>query len=139
MAQTDMLRQYLDAGIAFTQMTRARAEEIVKELVKAGEVQREQVQTQVDDLVERSRRNTDQLLTMVRNEVSSQFSQLGLATRDELLQKLWGRRESHRDRTVDVFVRRLREKIDRPASSHTFIQTRYGVGYKLEPVPKDSG
>jgi len=59
-----------------------------------------------------------------------------VATRDELLQKLWGRRESHRDRTVDVFVRRLREKIDRRASRHTFIQTRYGVGYKLEPVPK---
>jgi DNA-binding response OmpR family regulator len=59
-----------------------------------------------------------------------------VATRDELLQKLWGRRESHRDRTVDVFVRRLREKIDRRASTHTFIQTRYGVGYKLEPVPK---
>src|SRR5437773_10130956 len=58
-------------------------------------------------------------------------------TRDELLQKLWGRRESHRDRTVDVFVRRLREKIDQPASRHTFIQTRYGVGYKLEAVPKD--
>src|SRR6266851_8604214 len=57
-------------------------------------------------------------------------------TRDELLQKLWGRRESHRDRTVDVFVRRLREKIDRPASKHTFIQTRYGVGYRLEPVSK---
>ena len=59
-----------------------------------------------------------------------------VSTRDELLQKLWGRRESHRDRTVDVFVRRLREKIDRHASRHTFIQTRYGVGYKLEPVPK---
>jgi len=59
-----------------------------------------------------------------------------VATRDELLQKLWGRRESHRDRTVDVFVRRLREKIDQPASRHTFIQTRYGVGYKLEAVPK---
>ncbi len=57
-------------------------------------------------------------------------------TRDELLQKLWGRRESHRDRTVDVFVRRLREKIDRPAPRHTFIQTRYGVGYRLEPVRK---
>ena len=59
-----------------------------------------------------------------------------VATRDELLQKLWGRRETHRDRTVDVFVRRLREKIDRRASRHTFIQTRYGVGYKLEAVPK---
>jgi DNA-binding response OmpR family regulator len=60
-----------------------------------------------------------------------------VSTRDELLQKLWGRRESHRDRTVDVFVRRLREKVDRRASRHTFIQTRYGVGYKLEAVPKD--
>jgi len=59
-----------------------------------------------------------------------------VVTRDELLQKLWGRRESHRDRTVDVFVRRLREKVDRRASRHSFIQTRYGVGYKLEAVPK---
>jgi len=59
-----------------------------------------------------------------------------VATRDELLQKLWGRRESHRDRTVDVFVRRLRQKIDRSSSRHSFIQTRFGVGYKLEPEPK---
>ena len=59
-----------------------------------------------------------------------------VVSRDELLQKLWGRREGHRDRTVDVFVRKLREKIDRRASGHTFIQTRYGVGYKLEAVPK---
>ena len=59
-----------------------------------------------------------------------------VVTRDELLQRLWGRRQYHRDRTVDVFVRRLREKIDRRASRNTFIQTRYGVGYKLEPKPK---
>ncbi|TML45350.1 MAG: response regulator transcription factor [Actinobacteria bacterium] len=59
-----------------------------------------------------------------------------VTTRDELLQKIWGRRETHRDRTVDVFVRRLRDKIDRIAPRHTFIQTRYGVGYKLEPVLK---
>ena len=58
-------------------------------------------------------------------------------TRDELLQRIWGRRETHRDRTVDVFVRRLREKIDRRAPRHTFIQTRYGVGYKLDPERKD--
>jgi DNA-binding response OmpR family regulator len=57
-------------------------------------------------------------------------------TRDELLQRIWGRRESHRDRTVDVFVRKLREKIDRGAPRHNFIQTRYGVGYQLEPRPK---
>jgi DNA-binding response OmpR family regulator len=59
-----------------------------------------------------------------------------VASRDELLQRIWGRRATHRDRTVDVCVRRLREKIDKRASKHTFIQTRYGVGYKLEPVEK---
>jgi DNA-binding response OmpR family regulator len=59
-----------------------------------------------------------------------------VSTRDELLQKIWGRPETHRDRTVDVFVGRLRDKIDKRASRHTFIQTRYGVGYRLEAVPK---
>ena len=59
-----------------------------------------------------------------------------VTTRDELLQKIWGRRETHRDRTVDVFVRRLRKKVDDRAPRHTFVQTRFGVGYKLEPVPK---
>ena len=57
-------------------------------------------------------------------------------TRDELLQRVWGRRASHRDRTVDVFVRKLREKVDARASRHTFLQTRYGVGYKVEAEPK---
>jgi DNA-binding response OmpR family regulator len=59
-----------------------------------------------------------------------------VATRDELLQKIWGRRETHRDRTVDVYVRRLRDKIDRRSSRHAFIHTRYGVGYRLDPEPK---
>ena len=59
-----------------------------------------------------------------------------VVTRDELLQKIWGRRQTRRDRTVDVFVRKLREKIDRRAVAHSFIQTRYGVGYKLDALPK---
>ena len=57
-------------------------------------------------------------------------------TRDELLQKIWGRRLTRRDRTVDVFVRKLREKIDARTPRHVFVHTRYGVGYKLEAQPK---
>jgi DNA-binding response OmpR family regulator len=59
-----------------------------------------------------------------------------VVTRDELLQKIWGRRQTRRDRTVDVFVRKLRDKIDRQAPKHVFVHTRYGVGYKLEPLDK---
>jgi DNA-binding response OmpR family regulator len=59
-----------------------------------------------------------------------------VVTREELMQRIWGRRHRYRDRTVDVFVRKLRDKIDRRSSRHAFIHTRYGVGYKLEPLPK---
>jgi DNA-binding response OmpR family regulator len=62
-----------------------------------------------------------------------------VVTRDELLQKIWGRRLTPRDRTVDVFVRKLREKIDARSSRHSFVQTRYGVGYKLEARAKTDG
>jgi DNA-binding response OmpR family regulator len=58
-------------------------------------------------------------------------------TRDELLQKVWGRRAGNRDRTVDVFVRKLRDKVDRRARRHSFIQTRFAVGYKFEPKEKE--
>jgi DNA-binding response OmpR family regulator len=57
-------------------------------------------------------------------------------TRDELLQRIWGRRLTRRDRTVDVFVRKLREKVDGNSRRHSFLHTRYGVGYKLEAQPK---
>jgi DNA-binding response OmpR family regulator len=59
-----------------------------------------------------------------------------VVTRDELLQRVWGRRASHRDRTVDVFVRRLRNKVDARSERHAFLHTRYGVGYKLEAEPR---
>ena len=59
-----------------------------------------------------------------------------VVTREELMQRIWGRRQRHRDRTVDVFVRKLRNKIDRHAPAHTFLHTRHGVGYKLQALPK---
>jgi polyhydroxyalkanoate synthesis regulator phasin len=70
--------------MSFTAMTRAKAEAIVKELARAGEIQREQVQAQVDELVQRSRHNSEQLRTLVRKEVGSQFSGLGLVTKRDL-------------------------------------------------------
>jgi polyhydroxyalkanoate synthesis regulator phasin len=84
MPQNDMLKRYLEAGMSFTQMTRSRAEGIVKDLVKAGELQREQTQERVDDLVERSRKNTEHLMSLIRREVSQQLSGMGLATKDDL-------------------------------------------------------
>lgn len=84
MAQDNLLKRYLDVGAAFTQMTQQRAESIVKDLVKAGEVQAEQAQVVTRDLLERSRKNTERLVAQVRREVRDQVSNLGLATKADI-------------------------------------------------------
>lgn len=84
MAQNDILKRYLDAGIAFTTLTQSRAEALVKDLVKAGEVQADQARDAVTELVERSRKNTEKLLETVRDEVRSQITGLGLVKKDDL-------------------------------------------------------
>ena len=84
MAQNPLIKRYLDAGMAFTQMTQSRAEAIVKDLVKAGELQREQTQDALEDLLERSRKNTDQLRELVRKEIREQLASIGLATKDDI-------------------------------------------------------
>ena len=80
MAETNVLKKYLDAGVSFTNLTQAKAEALVKELVKVGEVQTEQAQAAVLDLLERSKKNTEALIEQIRKEISESAESLGLAT-----------------------------------------------------------
>lgn len=50
-------------------------------------------------------------------------------SRAELLQLVWGRDYPGDVRTVDVHIRRLREKIENNASEPRYVQTKWGVGY----------
>ena len=77
-------KRYLDTGMAFSALTQARAEAIVKDLVRSGEVQSEQAQSTVSELVDRSRRNTERFVESVRAEVREQVRSLGLATQDDI-------------------------------------------------------
>jgi polyhydroxyalkanoate synthesis regulator phasin len=86
----EMWKRYLDVGMTFSEMTRKRAEEFVRDLVKAGEVQQERAQKAVDDVIDRSRRNTEELVALVRDEIKSQVSTLGIATKDDI-RRLEGR------------------------------------------------
>jgi polyhydroxyalkanoate synthesis regulator phasin len=84
MAENDLLKRFLDAGMTFTALTRQRAEELVRDLVRAGAVQAEQAQTAVEELLERSRHNRDRLIETVRSEIDQQISRLDLATREDI-------------------------------------------------------
>jgi DNA-binding response OmpR family regulator len=54
--------------------------------------------------------------------------------RTELYELVWGQSMGHRDRSVDVFVRRLRIKLQAAAPGWTYIHTHVGVGYRFAPV-----
>lgn len=49
--------------------------------------------------------------------------------REELLRLIWGADYPGDVRTVDVHVRRLREKIEPNPSEPKYVQTKWGVGY----------
>ena len=78
MATNDGLRKYVEAGAVLGHVTRARAEEIMRELVNAGELQRDQASEWVDDLVERSRKASEELVAIVRREVENQLRSLSV-------------------------------------------------------------
>src|SRR5438105_15554419 len=82
MPQNELFKRYLEAGMQFSQMTRERAEAIVRDLVKAGEVQAEQTQALVNEVVERSRKNTERFIDQVQTEVRKQLSVAEFVTKD---------------------------------------------------------
>ena len=53
-------------------------------------------------------------------------------SRDNLLHEVWGAAYPGDARTVDVHIRRLREKIEETPSDPAFIHTKWGVGYYFE-------
>ena len=84
MARDDRFRKYQEAGVDFLETARARAEDFLRELSKAGESTQRQGKDAVDDLLEGSRKGTEQLIGSIRNEIRSQLSLLGLATKEDL-------------------------------------------------------
>lgn len=111
MADSNILKRFLDAGVAFTEMTQARAEAIVKDLVSAGEVQTNQAQAAVTDLLQRSRENTERLLDQVRSDIRSQVESMGLATKvdigrlERLISTLGGTRRKSKKTTASTSTR----------------------------------
>jgi len=60
-------------------------------------------------------------------------------SRDRLLDEVWGRDRFATPRTVDVHIRRLREKIEALPNRPQFLQTVRGSGYRFLPEPQEAG
>lgn len=55
--------------------------------------------------------------------------------RSDLYRRVWGYEMAHGDRSVDVFARKLRAKIQKRSPGWNYIHTHFGVGYRFQPEP----
>jgi DNA-binding response OmpR family regulator len=56
-----------------------------------------------------------------------------IMTREELFTEVWGGRPRRHDRSVDVYVSRLRAKLGRALPGLRLIHTHNGIGYRFSP------
>jgi DNA-binding response OmpR family regulator len=56
-------------------------------------------------------------------------------TREEIYLHVWGYRMAHGDRSVDVYIRKLRQKLERHSPAWTYIHTHLGAGYRFQAQP----
>jgi DNA-binding response OmpR family regulator len=56
-----------------------------------------------------------------------------VVTRPEIYTLVWGGQMTYRDRSVDVFVRKVRRKLATCSPGWIYIHTHFGVGYRFSP------
>lgn len=78
------LQRYLDAASGVTNLTSAKAEQVVKQLVRSGEAAGDQAQDLVKDLLDRQQRNREAITALVKAETTRAVRAMGLATGTEV-------------------------------------------------------
>lgn len=58
-----------------------------------------------------------------------------IVSREELYVAVWGEPYRRSDRSVDVYVGKLRQKLDEVVPEYRFIHTHFGFGYRFAPQP----
>lgn len=53
--------------------------------------------------------------------------------REDIYQQVWGYAMAHGDRSVDVFIRKVRLKLQRYSPGWSYIHTHFGIGYRFDP------
>jgi DNA-binding response OmpR family regulator len=110
---------------------RRRVEAVVAGPVVAGEVEIRVDQFQAfvgDRSIDLTRREFEliELLSGAEGRVLE---------REEIYERVWGYAMARGDRSVDVFVRKLRQKLEAASPEWRYIHTHFGVGYRFAAEP----
>jgi len=99
----DEIRRVVLITSGVVELTRNRAEAIVRDLIKSGELPGGQATQVVKDLMERSKQNRKEILNLVRTEIGNQTDAIGLASK----------------RDIERLERRVARLEDRPTAPST--------------------
>ena len=103
----DEIRRIALITSGVVELTRNRAEAIVRDLIKSGDLSGGQATQAVKDLMERSKQNRDEILNLIRSEIRNQIESIGLASK----------------RDIERLERRVARLEDRPSAPTTAQKT----------------
>jgi DNA-binding winged helix-turn-helix (wHTH) protein len=110
---------------------RAEAPRTLGDAVYAGELEVR------PDLLEVLTRGTSTDLTRREFELMALLADSAgrVLPREEIYHRVWGYTMAHGDRSVDVFIRKLRQKLEGASPDWRYIHTHFGIGYRFAPEP----
>jgi DNA-binding response OmpR family regulator len=76
--------------------------------------------------VELTRREYELLLLLARSDGR-------VLPREDIYQRVWGYAMARGDRSVDVFIRKIRRKLDAASPDWRYVHTHFGIGYRFDP------
>lgn len=114
-------------------VTRRHRRATVEEVGQAGPLVTGELEFRVDRYeviaagrqVDLTKREYELLLLLARSDGR-------VLPREDIYQRVWGYAMARGDRSVDVFVRKLRHKLEAASPSWRYIHTHFGIGYRFD-------
>lgn len=80
----DVLEKTVALGLGTILMTRDKAQEMIDDLVKRGQMSQDDAGKMVDEIMERGREGRQEIMAMVKDQVKNVLDQMNVATKDDI-------------------------------------------------------
>ena len=135
----DEIRRVVLITTGVVELTRNRAEAIVRDLIKSGELSGSQATQTVRDLMERSKQNRTEILNLVSSEMRNQVQAIGLASKRDI-ERLERRIARLEDRpTAPTTVMKSHKKSPKKTHKKSSKKTHKKTAKKTTERPDDEG
>lgn len=135
----DEIRRMALITSGVVELTRNRAEAIVRDLIKSGDLSGGQATQTVKDLMERSKQNRDEILNLIRSEIRNQTESIGLASKRDI-ERLERRVARLEDRpTAPTTTQKTHKKTHKKSHKKTSKKTNKKTAKKTTERPPDEG